>query len=87
MGLSNQSDASGNKVRMAAKLMQAEFDDCIRKEEKIEPRDWMPDEYRRMLLRQMSQHAHSEIVGMHPEGNWLERAPSLESKCILVAKV
>lgn len=66
---------------------QATFDRIVDSERKIEPRDWMPDDYRRTLLRQMSQHAHSEIVGMHPEGNWLERAPSLERKLILIAKV
>ena len=69
------------------KSAQRRFDSVIAKEEKIEPRDWMPDKYRRTLLRQMSQHAHSEIVGMHPEGNWLSRAPSLERKAILMAKV
>ena len=55
--------------------------------EKIEPRDWMPDGYRKTLIRQISQHAHSEIVGMLPEGNWISRAPSLERKAILLAKV
>jgi ring-1,2-phenylacetyl-CoA epoxidase subunit PaaA len=54
---------------------------------KIEPRDWMPEAYRRTLLRQISQHAHSEIVGMYPEGNWITRAPSLKRKAILIAKV
>lgn len=55
--------------------------------EQIEPKDPMPEKYRRTLIRQMSQHAHSEIVGMHPEGNWLTRAPSLRRKAILLAKV
>ncbi|MFZ1910691.1 MAG: 1,2-phenylacetyl-CoA epoxidase subunit PaaA [Burkholderiales bacterium] len=54
---------------------------------KIEPRDWMPEAYRRTLLRQISQHAHSEIVGMYPEGNWITRAPTLKRKAILIAKV
>jgi ring-1,2-phenylacetyl-CoA epoxidase subunit PaaA len=54
---------------------------------KIEPRDWMPEAYRRTLLRQISQHAHSEVVGMYPEGNWLTRAPTLKRKAILIAKV
>lgn len=54
---------------------------------RIEPKDWMPEAYRRTLVRQMSQHAHSEMVGMLPEGNWITRAPSLERKCILLAKV
>ncbi len=56
-------------------------------EEKIEPKDWMPDAYRRTLVRQISQHAHSEIVGMLPEGNWITRAPTLRRKAILLAKV
>jgi ring-1,2-phenylacetyl-CoA epoxidase subunit PaaA len=56
-------------------------------EEKIEPKDWMPDAYRQTLIRQISQHAHSEIVGMLPEGNWITRAPSLQRKAILIAKV
>src|SRR5579884_896595 len=54
---------------------------------KIEPKDWMPDEYRKTLIRQISQHAHSEIVGMLPEGNWITRAPSLRRKAVLLAKV
>ena len=56
-------------------------------EEKIEPKDWMPVRYRNMLIRQISQHAHSEIVGMLPEGNWITRAPTLKRKTILIAKV
>src|SRR3984885_3744640 len=56
-------------------------------EEKIEPKDWMPDRYRNSLIRQISQHAHSEIVGMLPEGNWITRAPTLKRKSILIAKV
>ena len=56
-------------------------------EDKIEPKDWMPEAYRRTLVRQISQHAHSEIIGMQPEGNWLTRAPSLKRKAILLAKV
>ncbi len=54
---------------------------------KIEPKDWMPEAYRKTLIRQISQHAHSEIVGMLPEGNWISRAPSLKRKAILMAKV
>lgn len=64
-----------------------EFERKIEAEEKIEPRDWMPDEYRHHLVRQMSQHAHSEVIGMQPEGNWVNRAPSLRSKKILIAKI
>ena len=56
-------------------------------EQKIEPNDWMPDAYRRTLIRQIAQHAHSEIVGMHPEGNWITRAPTLRRKAALLAKV
>ncbi len=63
------------------------FQDKIDKEIKIEPRDWMPDKYRQTLIRQISQHAHSEIVGMLPEGNWISRAPTLRRKAILIAKV
>ena len=63
------------------------FQDKIDQEIKIEPRDWMPDAYRKTNLRQISQHAHSEIVGMLPEGNWISRAPSLKRKAILLAKV
>ena len=63
------------------------FDRKIEQEVRIEPKDWMPDDYRKMLIRQMSQHAHSEIVGMLPEGNWITRAPSLRRKATLIAKV
>lgn len=63
------------------------FLDKIEREIKIEPNDWMPDEYRQTLIRQISQHAHSEIVGMLPEGNWITRAPNLRRKAVLLAKV
>lgn len=66
---------------------EAHFLEKIDAEIKIEPRDWMPDAYRKTLIRQISQHAHSEIVGMLPEGNWISRAPSLKRKAILMAKV
>ncbi len=65
----------------------AAFQARIDAEEKIEPKDWMPSAYRKTLIRQMSQHAHSEIVGMLPEGNWISRAPTLRRKAILLAKV
>ncbi len=68
-------------------LQQARFDDIIAADSRIEPRDWMPDAYRKTLIRQISQHAHSEIIGMQPEGNWITRAPSLKRKAILMAKV
>jgi len=64
-------------------VFQARIDADVR----IEPKDWMPDAYRKTLVRQISQHAHSEIVGMLPEGNWITRAPSLKRKAILLAKV
>ena len=63
------------------------FQEKIDREIKIEPNDWMPDEYRQTLVRQISQHAHSEIVGMLPEGNWITRAPNLRRKAVLLAKV
>lgn len=66
---------------------QALFDQRIADEQKIEPKDWMPDDYRQNLIRQMSQHAHSEIIGMQPEGNWISRAPTLKRKMVLLAKV
>jgi len=66
---------------------QCQFDAIIEAEEKIEPRDWMPEKYRLNLVRQMSQHAHSEVVGQLPEGNWIGRAPTLRRKAILLAKV
>ncbi|MCB0740363.1 MAG: phenylacetate-CoA oxygenase subunit PaaI, partial [Chitinophagaceae bacterium] len=72
---------------MAAAAQEKIFTTKIETEEKIEPKDWMPDAYRKTNLRQISQHAHSEIVGMLPEGNWITRAPSLKRKAILLAKV
>ena len=63
------------------------FHERVDAEEKVEPNDWMPEAYRRTLIRQISQHAHSEIVGMLPEGNWITRAPSLRRKAALLAKV
>ncbi len=80
----------GATAGAAAGEMTAEervFQATVDAEGKIEPRDWMPDAYRKTLLRQISQHAHSEIVGMYPEGNWISRAPSLKRKAILIAKV
>jgi ring-1,2-phenylacetyl-CoA epoxidase subunit PaaA len=66
---------------------EVEFDRLMEADMRIEPRDWMPDAYRKTLIRQISQHAHSEIIGMQPEGNWITRAPSLKRKAILMAKV
>ena len=67
--------------------LNVEFDRLIADDQRIEPRDWMPEGYRRTLIRQIAQHAHSEIIGMQPEGNWITRAPSLRRKAILIAKV
>ena len=67
--------------------LEAMFEAKVAADERIEPKDWMPDGYRKNLIRQMSQHAHSEVVGMQPEGNWLTRAPTLERKAVLMAKV
>jgi ring-1,2-phenylacetyl-CoA epoxidase subunit PaaA len=67
--------------------LEARFQQRVDADEKIEPKDWMPEGYRQTLIRQISQHAHSEIVGMLPEGNWITRAPSLRRKAVLIAKV
>jgi ring-1,2-phenylacetyl-CoA epoxidase subunit PaaA len=67
--------------------LQAHFDATIGHDRRIEPRDWMPEKYRATMVRQIAQHAHSEIIGMQPEGNWITRAPSLRRKAILLAKV
>lgn len=63
------------------------FQELLDRDSRIEPRDWMPDAYRKSLIRQISQHGHSEIIGMQPEANWITRAPSLKRKAILMAKV
>lgn len=81
----NQAEAGPIGTEDAARL--ARFQARIDAEERIEPNDWMPEAYRRTLIRQISQHAHSEIVGMLPEGNWITRAPSLRRKAALLAKV
>ncbi len=81
----NQADNGPKMVEDADKL--ARFEAKIDAEERIEPNDWMPEAYRRTLVRQISQHAHSEIVGMLPEGNWITRAPTLRRKAALIAKV
>ena len=66
---------------------ESRFDAIIAADDKVEPGDWMPDGYRKTLIRQIAQHAHSEVIGMQPEGNWITRAPSLKRKAILIAKV
>ncbi len=85
LDIPHQDAARPRAVENAA--WQAEFDARIDAGGFIEAKDWMPDAYRKTLVRQISQHAHSEIVGMLPEGNWITRAPSLKRKAILLAKV
>ena len=83
-------DMSGKKTVEAVTedpALIAAFEARVANDEFIEPKDWMPEAYRKTLVRQMSQHAHSEIVGMLPEGNWISRAPNLRRKAILLAKV
>jgi ring-1,2-phenylacetyl-CoA epoxidase subunit PaaA len=82
----DQADKSGTRGAETTEQLDA-FQARIDAEEKIEAKDWMPEAYRRTLIRQISQHAHSEIIGMQPEGNWLTRAPTLKRKAILLAKV
>jgi ring-1,2-phenylacetyl-CoA epoxidase subunit PaaA len=76
-----------NAIHMTTEQLEKDFLDKVDREIKIEPRDWMPEAYRWTLVRQISQHAHSEVVGMLPEGNWITRAPSLKRKAILLAKI
>ena len=71
---------------MTTELEQG-FQQTLDADLRVEPRDWMPEAYRKTLIRQIAQHAHSEIIGMQPEGNWITRAPSLRRKAILMAKV
>jgi ring-1,2-phenylacetyl-CoA epoxidase subunit PaaA len=72
---------------MTETTQESRFEDTIARDRRIEPRDAMPDGYRKTMVRQIAQHAHSEIIGMQPEGNWITRAPSLRRKAILLAKV
>jgi len=74
-------------LRCMALQDQAQFDAVIAADEKIESTDWMPEGYRKTLIRQIAQHAHSEVIGMQPEGNWISRAPTLHRKAVLMAKV
>ncbi len=88
MDTMGKDEAGGKPLRSADEMrLQERFDERIDAGEFIEPKDWMPDHYRKTLVRQISQHAHSEIVGMLPEGNWISRAPTLKRKAILLAKV
>ncbi|MFE4795481.1 1,2-phenylacetyl-CoA epoxidase subunit PaaA [Streptomyces sp. NPDC056708] len=79
--------AEAGRPEGTGEALEAAFDAAVAADERIEPRDWMPDAYRASLVRQMAQHAHSEIIGMQPEANWISRAPSLRRKAILMAKV
>ena len=79
--------ASAEHAGRPAREEGSPFDDLIAAEQRVEPRDEMPEAYRKTLIRQIAQHAHSEIIGMQPEGNWITRAPSLRRKAILMAKV
>jgi ring-1,2-phenylacetyl-CoA epoxidase subunit PaaA len=78
----DQQDTAGQQADL-----EAGFQRLIASDGRVEPRDWMPEGYRKTLIRQIAQHAHSEIIGMQPEGNWITRAPSLRRKAILLAKV
>jgi ring-1,2-phenylacetyl-CoA epoxidase subunit PaaA len=84
-GLDQKGDDAKPPVEDA--VQERRFQERVDQEEKVEPKDWMPAAYRKTLIRQISQHAHSEIVGMLPEGNWISRAPTLRRKAILLAKV
>ncbi|MFB7615241.1 1,2-phenylacetyl-CoA epoxidase subunit PaaA [Kitasatospora sp. NPDC056181] len=77
----------GGQLRQEDGELLAQFEALVAAGETVEPRDWLPDGYRRMLIRQIAQHAHSEIIGMQPEGAWLTRAPTLHRKAALLAKV
>lgn len=83
MNTREKMNESGEQIRSLDEIFEAK----IARDEKIEPKDWMPEKYRKTHIRQISQHAHSEIVGMLPEGNWISRAPSLRRKVALLAKV
>src|SRR5207249_6842899 len=82
-------DTGAKRLRSLDELSaeEREFQARIDADIKIEPKDWMPEAYRCTLIRQISQHAHSEIVGMLPEANWVTRAPTLSRKAILMAKI
>jgi ring-1,2-phenylacetyl-CoA epoxidase subunit PaaA len=86
-GRDGEGSGAGRDADPQRSASQDYFDAVIAADQKIEPRDWMPEAYRKGLIRQIAQHAHSEIIGMQPEGNWITRAPSLKRKAILLAKV
>jgi ring-1,2-phenylacetyl-CoA epoxidase subunit PaaA len=81
------SEGGGKEISADEKQLQLQFDSRIDAGDFIEAKDWMPENFRKTLIRQISQHAHSEIVGMLPEGNWVTRAPTLKRKAILLAKI
>jgi ring-1,2-phenylacetyl-CoA epoxidase subunit PaaA len=83
----DHADDGGPGDDTSGQALQQRFNALIVGDQRIEPRDWMPEPYRKTLIRQIAQHAHSEIIGMQPEGNWITRAPSLRRKSILLAKV
>jgi ring-1,2-phenylacetyl-CoA epoxidase subunit PaaA len=72
---------------LSEKDLEKLFEHTLEKDQRIEPRDWVPEAYRKTMIRMIAQHAHSEIIGMQPEGNWITRSPSLRRKAILLAKV
>ncbi|TFH68714.1 1,2-phenylacetyl-CoA epoxidase subunit A [Gammaproteobacteria bacterium LSUCC0057] len=76
-----------SQFKYSEQQLEKAFQARVDAEQKIEPKDWMPEAYRKNLIRQMSQHAHSEVIGMQPEGNWISRAPTLRRKMVLLAKV
>jgi ring-1,2-phenylacetyl-CoA epoxidase subunit PaaA len=86
-GVDDRADDSMDDRLLDDRLLADGFDATIAADQRVEPRDWMPEGYRKTLVRQIAQHAHSEIIGMQPEGNWITRAPSLRRKAILMAKV
>ena len=86
-GLDQKGQATDKRDSLESAVDLETFQKRIDDEIKIEPKDWMPEAYRHTLIRQISQHAHSEIIGMQPEGNWLTRAPTLKRKAILLAKI
>ena len=83
----NAKDTASSPASPEDARRQAIFQATVDAEDKVEPNDWMPEGYRRTLVRQISQHAHSEVIGMQPEGNWITRAPSLRRKAALLAKI
>jgi ring-1,2-phenylacetyl-CoA epoxidase subunit PaaA len=86
-GLDSLGKEAVHQGAAATAALDARFQAQVDADDKIEPKDWMPDAYRHTLIRQISQHAHSEVVGMLPEGNWITRAPTLKRKAVLIAKV